>query len=64
MKSLKTIAAGLCVLTLVSSCATKQGTGSLIGAGGEPYLAQTTGEIQGSKKELKQQAVHRLLMNP
>lgn len=33
-------------------------------AGGEPYLAQTTGEIQGSKEELKQQAVHRLLMNP
>ena len=33
-------------------------------ASGEPYLTQTTGEIQGSKEELKQQAVHRLLMNP
>ncbi len=47
MKSLKTIAAGLCVLTLVSSCATKQGTGSLIGAGGGAILGGIAGNIIG-----------------
>lgn len=47
MKSLKTIAAGLCVLTLVSSCATKQGTGSLIGAGGGAVLGGIAGNIIG-----------------
>lgn len=38
MKSLKTITAALCVATLVSSCATNQGTYSAGGAGAGAVL--------------------------
>lgn len=46
MKHLKSIALGLSLLTLVS-CNTKQGTGSLIGAGGGAVLGGIVGNIIG-----------------
>ncbi|WP_077197090.1 OmpA family protein [Prevotella ihumii] len=47
MKNLKTIAAGLCVATLVSSCATKQGTYTLGGGGAGAVLGGIVGNIIG-----------------
>jgi len=47
MKSLKTITAALCVATLVSSCATNQGTYSAGGAGAGSVLGGIVGNIIG-----------------
>ena len=47
MKSLKTIPAALCVATLVSSCATNQGTYSAGGAGAGAVLGGIVGNIIG-----------------
>ncbi|RKW50864.1 MAG: OmpA family protein [Prevotella sp.] len=47
MKSLKTITAVLCVATLVSSCATNQGTYSAGGAGAGAVLGGIVGNIIG-----------------
>lgn len=47
MKNLKTIAAGLCVATLVASCATNQGTYSAGGAGAGAVLGGIVGNIIG-----------------
>jgi outer membrane protein OmpA-like peptidoglycan-associated protein len=50
MKNLKVFTVGLAFLTAVgsfSSCATKQGTGSLIGAGGGAVLGGIIGQIIG-----------------
>ncbi|WP_028896552.1 OmpA family protein [Prevotella sp. HUN102] len=47
MKNLKTIAAGMCVLTLVSSCATKQGTFGLAGSGAGAVVGGIIGNIIG-----------------
>ena len=47
MKSLKTITAALCVATLVSSCATNQGTYSAGGAGAAAVLGGIVGNIIG-----------------
>lgn len=47
MKSLKTITATLCVATLVSSCATNQGTYSAGGAGAGAVLGGIVGNIIG-----------------
>ena len=47
MKSLKTITAALCVATLVSSCATNQGTYSAGGAGAGAVLGGIVGNILG-----------------
>ena len=47
MKSLKTITAALCVATLVSSCATNQGTYSAGGAGAGAVLGGIVGNIIG-----------------
>ena len=47
MKSLKTITAALCVATLVSSCATNQGTYSAGGAGAGAVLGGIMGNIIG-----------------
>ncbi len=44
MKSLKTITAALCVATLVSSCATNQGTYSAGGAGAGAVLGGYRGQ--------------------
>ena len=46
MKHMKSIAAGLCLLTLVS-CNTKQGTGASIGAGAGAVLGGIIGNIIG-----------------
>ena len=55
MKNVKTAALGMCMLTLVSgftftSCQTKQGTGTLIGAGGGAALGSIIGAIAGHGK--------------
>lgn len=55
MKNLKTAALGMCMLTVVSgftftSCSTKQGTGTLIGAGGGAALGSIIGAIAGHGK--------------
>lgn len=57
MKNVKTAALGLCMLTLISgssftltSCSTKQGTGTLIGAGGGAALGSIIGAIAGHGK--------------
>ena len=47
MKSLKTITVALCVATLVSSCATNQGTYSAGGAGAGAVLGGIVGNIIG-----------------
>ena len=47
MKSLKTITAALCVATLMSSCATNQGTYSAGGAGAGAVLGGIVGNIIG-----------------
>lgn len=47
MKSLKTITAALCIATLVSSCATNQGTYSAGGAGAGAVLGGIVGNIIG-----------------
>ena len=47
MKSLKTITAALCVATLVSSCATNQGTYSAGGGGAGAVLGGIVGNIIG-----------------
>ena len=47
MKNLKTIVAGLCVATLVASCATNQGTYSAGGAGAGAVLGGIVGNIIG-----------------
>ena len=47
MKSLKTITAALCVATLVSSCATNQGTYSAGGAGAGAVLGGIVGTLIG-----------------
>jgi len=47
MKNLKMATMGLCVLS-VCSCATKQGTGTLIGAGGGSVLGAIVGRIAGN----------------
>ena len=47
MKSIKTITAALCVATLVSSCATNQGTYSAGGAGAGAVLGGIVGNIIG-----------------
>ena len=47
MKSLKTITAALCVATLVSSCATNQGTYTAGGAGAGAVLGGIVGNIIG-----------------
>lgn len=55
MKNVKTAALGMCMLTVVSgftftSCSTKQGTGTLIGAGGGAALGSIIGAIAGHGK--------------
>lgn len=55
MKNAKTVALGMCMLTIVSgftftSCSTKQGTGTLIGAGGGAALGSIIGAIAGHGK--------------
>lgn len=55
MKNVKSAALGMCMLTLVSgftftSCSTKQGTGTLIGAGGGAALGSIIGAIAGHGK--------------
>ncbi len=55
MKNVKTVALGMCMLTVVSgftftSCSTKQGTGTLIGAGGGAALGSIIGAIAGHGK--------------
>lgn len=55
MKNVKTVALGMCMLTIVSgftftSCSTKQGTGTLIGAGGGAALGSIIGAIAGHGK--------------
>ncbi len=53
MKNLKFTAVGLCFLTLstgFSGCATKQGTGTLVGAGGGAALGGIIGAIAGKGK--------------
>uniref|UniRef100_A0AB33JQJ1 OmpA family protein n=5 Tax=unclassified Prevotella TaxID=2638335 RepID=A0AB33JQJ1_9BACT len=47
MKKMKVMTLSLCLLT-VFSCATKQGTGSLIGAGGGAVLGAIIGKIAGN----------------
>ena len=47
MKKLKIATLGLCFLT-VFSCATKQGTGALIGTGGGAVLGAIIGRIAGN----------------
>ena len=46
MKNMKMMAAGMCLLTVVS-CQTKQGTGALIGGGGGAALGGIVGQIIG-----------------
>ena len=46
MKNMKMMAAGMCLLTVVS-CQTKQGTGSLIGGGAGAALGGIVGQIIG-----------------
>lgn len=55
MKNVKTVALGMCMLTVVSgftftSCSTKQGTGTLLGAGGGAALGSIIGAIAGHGK--------------
>lgn len=55
MKNVKIAALGMCMLTIVSgfsftSCSTKQGTGTLIGAGGGAALGSIIGAIAGHGK--------------
>ena len=55
MKNAKTMALGMCMLTLVSgfsftSCATKQGTGTLVGTGAGAALGSIIGAIAGHGK--------------
>ncbi len=47
MKNVKIATFGLCTLMMVSSCSTKTGTGSLIGAGGGAVLGGVLGNIIG-----------------
>ena len=47
MKKIKIATMGLCMLTIFS-CSTKQGTGSLIGAGGGALLGGIIGKIAGN----------------
>ena len=47
MKSVKIATVGLCMLTL-SGCATKQGTGALIGTGAGAVLGGIIGKIAGN----------------
>ena len=47
MKNLKTIAAGLCVATLVSSCATNQQTYGAAGGGAGAVLGGIVGNVIG-----------------
>ena len=52
MKNAKTIALGMCMLTMVSgftftSCATKQGTGTLVGTGAGGALGALVGVCHG-----------------
>lgn len=51
MRNFKTIAVGLCAITLVSSCQTNQGTGSLLGAGGGAVLGGIVGNIIGKNSK-------------
>lgn len=55
MKNAKSIALGMCMLTIVSgfsftSCSTKQGTGTLIGTGAGAALGSVIGAIAGHGK--------------
>ena len=55
MKNAKTIALGMCMLTMVSgftftSCATKQGTGTLVGTGAGGALGALVGGLIGHGK--------------
>ena len=55
MKNVKTLTLGMCFLTIFSgftftSCSTKQGTGTLIGAGGGAALGSIIGAIAGHGK--------------
>lgn len=55
MKNAKTMALGMCMLTLVSgfsftSCSTKQGTGTLVGTGAGAALGSIIGAIAGHGK--------------
>lgn len=55
MKNVKTVALGMCLLTVTScftftSCSTKQGTGALAGAGGGAALGAIIGAIAGHGK--------------
>ena len=54
MKNLKTVVAGLCVLS-VFGCATKQGTGALAGGGAGAVLGGIVGNIIG--KDTKSTAI-------
>src|SRR3712207_8420573 len=47
MKKFKLMTLGMCMLA-VCSCATKQGTGSLLGAGGGALLGGIIGKIAGN----------------
>lgn len=47
MKNLKMVTVGLCFLS-VCGCATKQGTGALVGAGGGSVLGAIVGKIAGN----------------
>lgn len=55
MKNVKTLTLGMCFLTIFSgftftSCSTKQGTGTLVGAGGGAALGSIIGAIAGHGK--------------
>ena len=55
MKNVKTVTLGMCFLTVascmsVTSCSTKQGTGTLLGAGGGGALGAVIGGIIGGGK--------------
>ncbi len=47
MKNVKIATMGLCTLMMVSSCSTKTGTGTLVGAGGGAVLGGILGNIIG-----------------
>lgn len=48
MKNVKVVTLGVCLSTLVFSCSTKQGTGSLIGAGGGALVGAIIGKLAGN----------------
>ncbi len=48
MKKVKVVTLGVCLSTLVFSCSTKQGTGSLIGAGGGTVVGAIIGKLAGN----------------